>query len=902
MNTYLLKKEREQRGWSQSKVAEILSVSTRTVSRWEQGLALPYPYYRERLCALYSKNARELGIAPDGGEETSEEESQQPQLVAVAPVTPAFQHDPNMPEVLPDSHLLLGREELLSQVKQRLFDGDTLALTALNGLPGIGKTALAVALSTDLQVQSHFYDGVLWARLGPQPNVLNQITHWATLVGIAPSQVEDVNSPDAWARALSAAMGTRHMLLVIDDAWSIDDALVFQVGGLHCAHLLTTRLPQVAFAFAQEGAIMVPELEEADSLALLARFVPQLVQHEMKEARSLVRTVGGLPLALTLMGRHLAAQTFTGQSRRLQTALRQLLDAQRRLLTSIPTTLRERSPSLPENVPLSLRASISVSDQQLSVRAHNAFCALAVFPPKPDSFSEDMALVVGGEPVEFLDELWDFGLLESSGPGRYCLHQTIADYARVQGENVTAQRRLVDAALHYLLDHQQDYEALEVEFSNIQAALDLSVELAMSHELIDGALAIAPYMRVRGRYLLASQYLQAALQATLVQGDQRGQLAILQPLASFAELQGEYVQAEAYCQQGLLLARQLSLPEAEGVLLSTLGSIAHRRGDYALAQNSLTEGLQLARRMGDNERICSSLCYLGRIAHYRANYVQAEALYQEGLALARQHSYQDQECLLLTYLASVQREQSNYSLALQYCQEGLHLARPLRHYEHVSRLLEVAGNIEMSLGHYAPAETYFQEGLDLARSIGHRDEMCRLLATLGTMLTFPFQGKHVQAEQYLREGVELARTTRNLNIMPHLLVGLAGAVGSQGDYAQANAYYQEGFELARQQGAAWGTAAALVCWGLFRLASRQLDAAAETFREVLALHEAAPVEPQLIALTKYGQAQIAFAHGDVSAARRLGQESLAIFEAVQQQSRAAEVKRLLQSLPKDTGG
>ncbi len=629
------------------------------MGRWEQGLALPYPYYRERLCALYNKNARELGIAPDNVEETSEEESEQLQLVATGPLTPAFQRDPTIPEALPDSHLLLGRDGLLSQVKQRLLDGNTLALTALNGLPGIGKTALAVALSADPQIQSHFYDGVLWARLGSQPNVLNQITHWATLLGIAPSQVEDVNSPEAWGRVLSAAIGTRHMLLIIDDAWRIEDALAFQVGGLYCAHLLTTRLPQVAFAFAQEGAIMVPELEEADSLALLARFVPQLVQREMKEARTLVRTVGGLPLALTLMGRHLAAETFTDQSRRLQMVQRQLLDAQQRLLTNISITLHEQSLNQPENVFTSLHASISVSDQQLSARAHNALCALAVFPPKPNSFSEDMALMVSGASVEFLDELWDCGLLESSGPGRYCLHQTIADYASVQGENVAAQRRLVNAALHYLLDHQQDYEALEVEFSNIQIALDLSVKLAMSHELSEGALAIAPYMRMRGRYLPASQYLQVALQMTDMQEDQRERLAVLQPLASFAELQGEYVRAEAYCQRGLTLARQLGLQEAEGVLLSTLGSIAHRRGDYALAQSSLTEGLQLARRMGDSERICSSLCYLGRVAHCGANYEQAEALYQEGLALARQHSYHELECLLLTYLAALQREQSN---------------------------------------------------------------------------------------------------------------------------------------------------------------------------------------------------------------------------------------------------
>ena len=62
METNPLKAERKQRGWSQTQIAEALGVSVRTVSRWELGLAVPYPYYREQLCALFGKNARELQI------------------------------------------------------------------------------------------------------------------------------------------------------------------------------------------------------------------------------------------------------------------------------------------------------------------------------------------------------------------------------------------------------------------------------------------------------------------------------------------------------------------------------------------------------------------------------------------------------------------------------------------------------------------------------------------------------------------------------------------------------------------------------------------------------------------------------------------------------------------------
>ena len=62
MKPHPLKVERELHGWSQAKVAEAVGTNVRTVIRWEQGRSVPYPYYREQLCTLFGKNARELGL------------------------------------------------------------------------------------------------------------------------------------------------------------------------------------------------------------------------------------------------------------------------------------------------------------------------------------------------------------------------------------------------------------------------------------------------------------------------------------------------------------------------------------------------------------------------------------------------------------------------------------------------------------------------------------------------------------------------------------------------------------------------------------------------------------------------------------------------------------------------
>lgn len=57
-----LKQARELRGWSQAKVAELIGTDATTVSRWERGLFLPTPFFREKLCELFGKNAEELGL------------------------------------------------------------------------------------------------------------------------------------------------------------------------------------------------------------------------------------------------------------------------------------------------------------------------------------------------------------------------------------------------------------------------------------------------------------------------------------------------------------------------------------------------------------------------------------------------------------------------------------------------------------------------------------------------------------------------------------------------------------------------------------------------------------------------------------------------------------------------
>jgi hypothetical protein len=132
--------------------------------------------------------------------------------------------------------------DFLRHVKEHLFTGNHLTFIAPQNLPNGGKTTLAEALIADRQVQAHFRDGILWVGLGAHPNVLGHLARWGKLLGVIPSQVQNLNSREAWRQALRTAIGNRRLLIIIDDAWTIEDALAFQIGGPQCTYLLTTRL------------------------------------------------------------------------------------------------------------------------------------------------------------------------------------------------------------------------------------------------------------------------------------------------------------------------------------------------------------------------------------------------------------------------------------------------------------------------------------------------------------------------------------------------------------------------------------------------------------------------------------------------------------------------------------
>jgi tetratricopeptide (TPR) repeat protein/transcriptional regulator with XRE-family HTH domain len=730
----LLRRARLKNYWDQSHVAELLGVTPLTVGRWERGETLPSSYCQSKLVQLFGLSLSQLGFFSIMKDDLQETETKQQSII-----------DPTIS--LP-SQQLIGRDDLIAIIQQQLSENPT--SIALHGIPGVGKTILVQSL-----ISNGSQDGFLWAALGKRPNISEILSRWGTMFGIAGDGI-GTKSNETWVTILREAIGTRRLLVILDDVWDYKDTIALKVGGPYCSYIATTRFPQIAASFAMpmQAAIRVPELSEENGIILLERLAPEITTYSGEKVRTLVRSVGALPLALMLAGRYLHVQGYSGQQRRLRKAMELLLDAKQRIHLSEPVTLTDPHPSLSPEMSLSLQSVIGVSDHTLNERAQSALRALSVFPAKPNTFSEEAALAVSAVPVEVLDELIDVGLLEIDGRGRYTLHQTITDYARASLVDQNPSQHFVAYFAKYV---QQQTEFEEIESANVLAMLDIAHHMGRKEDLIQGTCAFVPFLLLRGLYNLAEYYLlhaYEAAQSTIENED----VPLLLLLGQTAQKQGNYPQAVEYFQQGIMLARRQDNSEWISALLADLGWVTWKQGYYIQAEEYLREGLDLARQIRNEERICKVLRVLGAVLSSLGRYSEGHEHLNEGLALARQIGNREQICVLLIDLGVSFQEMGDLFLSEKLLCEGLALARQLGHREWMSLALLNLTDIALVSQQYNDAEDYAHEGLLLAQQIDNSEWKCSHLTNLG--IAAREQRNFAQAQAYILEAIPLAQQIR----------------------------------------------------------------------------------------------------------------------------------------------
>lgn len=331
--------------------------------------------------------------------------------------------------------LLLGRQQDLSRLKVRLgipFPDSLHTLTIVRGWPGVGKTTLINSLVYDEEVNKHFSDGILWAVLGEEGNAFSRLAEWGRQLGIhdisAMSKLEEVIA------RLRKILETKKMLLIVDDAWGVGDAIPFKaITGPNSALLISTRFPGVAISLStvpDKDIYLLEVLDDDKAFELLDQLAPDITGTYPVETRELVQALEGLPLALRVAGRLLAEEKQTHLD--VRPLMKEIVDSHKLLEASVPDDRIDPVAGTTPTISLLLRRSTD----RLNPQTREYFSVLGAFAPKPATF--DMAALQFMWGVENVEQATEVvrrlvlrGLLEPiPAVNRYQMHAVLVKLAQ----------------------------------------------------------------------------------------------------------------------------------------------------------------------------------------------------------------------------------------------------------------------------------------------------------------------------------------------------------------------------------------------------------------------------------------------------------------------------------------
>jgi hypothetical protein len=307
------------------------------------------------------------------------------------------------PAGLPRPEEFTGRDEQLRQLDALLADETAASITTIDGMAGVGKTALALHWAH--RSAEKFPDGQLYVNLRGYDRA-----------PLEPLEVPaELNRAAALYRSLLAG---RRMLVVLDSARSVDQVRPLLPGSPGSVVLITSR-HRLSGLSAREGARRITldllEPEEAHRLLALVLGADRLGA-EPSAAATLAALCGYLPLALRAAATQLAGRRYAC----VADLVDELQDGQR--LIALPG-----GPDDPEP----LRATLDPSYLGLSAGARRLFRLLGLLPgiDITPAGAAALARLDPDDAESSLEQLAAAHLVEEHAPDRFRLHKLVRQYA-----------------------------------------------------------------------------------------------------------------------------------------------------------------------------------------------------------------------------------------------------------------------------------------------------------------------------------------------------------------------------------------------------------------------------------------------------------------------------------------
>lgn len=744
-----------------------------------------------------------------------------------------------------DLSTFTGRQDDL----RRILEPDDTRGRVIVGMPGIGKTQLAVHAGHRLIADGRFTDVRLAVDLRgydpdrppADPNAV--LEGFLRKLGVPGDRVQHLNLADRAERFRELLAG-RSALLLLDNAASAEQVgpLLPDTPGSFALITSRRRLPDLPSV----RSLTLDVLATDEAVGLLRRACGDAVDADPGTAAEIAALLGHLPLALDLVSGRMRATPDWALSDHLERLLH-----------------HRRGLRLDTGVEL----AISLSYRDLPAGLRRVFRLLALHPGT-DLTPFTGAALTGADPDrarDELDQLAAASLLQQPVPGRFRFHDLIRTYATGRahdedpaGARRTALTRLVEHYLHttglavdLIYPHERDRRpripqrpVTPVPLADAAAARTwLDAERAdllavATHPDQDGALLAAVlhrHLAVTGRYADARLLHEHVIARAGRQGDAAVEARALLDLGEIDVRTGQYALAIDHMRDALALPGGLTDPLPIARALRYLAMANQFTGRYDRAIDHLEQAVEVSRQAGDRPGEASGLGNLGVIHQLTGRYEEAAEHHRRALVVFDALGAVEDNARALNHLGTLDRLVGRYAEAAEQHRRALVLFTDMQALEGQASAHDHLGVVERLTGRHEQAHDHHRRALELSRRIGDRDDEARALDNLGDL--YRTTGRPDLAVEHHELALGLYRDLGDPGGQAKALNGLGETACGTGSpraaltaHAEAHAYAAKAGHQQEQARACDGLARAHYLLG-------EHDQAREQWRQALALYE-----------------------------------------------------------------
>lgn len=727
-----------------------------------------------------------------------------------------------------------------------------LPLTLVHGMPGVGKTALA--LHAAHRLGDACPDGQFYVDLrgyGPLPpyepaEALAVLLHAAGVTGELPGSL------DARVTRWREWTARRRVLVILDNARDAEQVRPLLPGAASCRAIVTSRNRLTGLTGATP--LYLEALSTAEAATLFTRVAG--VGRLPADTSALTRTVaacGRHPLALQLLAsqfRHRDSWSLDHLTDRLVQAADPLdefdSDAVASAFSLSYTELTPRAARLLRRLALHPGPDITL----------RAATALAVDEPARPAGTDDTAPTAAADRThtrKTLDQLLDRNLVEEPVTDRYRLHDLTRAFGMrmcTRDEPHSARRAALSRLLNcyltaahraavrtephrrvlppgpgltcpYAPDFGDADEAaawLSVERGNLLALARTAAAESPAHAVLLPHV-LAKSLRLWGTWDLAAELFEAAVSAARARDDR---VALARALVEHADVltQKDHGKALHQATEALFLFQELNDVRGRADALLQSGRAHFAGGQGSTCLRVLRAAHTLYREVEDPYGQADVANMMGVALHAAGRHREALEQFRTVLRVHEKTGYLYGQLRALNNVGEVHRIDGRPEQARAHYERSLRLAQRVGGRQERANLLTNLGSLCQDTGQVEQALTYFRRALTSYRAASDARGESDTLISLGS--AYAAGSRPGEALWHFAEAERVARSIDSPFDLQAALLGTGTALRLLGRYEAALDAHREALRIAREVGSPLGAARALD--GLARTAPHTQDA------------------------------------------------------------------------------